>query len=928
MAIIQHGAAIRIDVQANTQGVKTMRTDLASLTRLVNQSTTQHEKFEKTLEKIAAVQQAGIKDPEFTSKAVIAAANNFLQAEKAAGRYAEAIAYVARRVPELAGEMARLRSELVGQEELERAAKIARQRQELNEKLYKEQVDRDRKVAAQSKRLAEENAKEQARLERQKNAEIKSLQQQAADVEAYFDEQGRQRRKAYDAEQKAQTAAFWKFVSDGAKQMAAEREADAKRERDLSEALFKEKQQRQREAAALSKRLDKEAAQARVEAERQALEQINALQKQADDVEAYFDQIGRKRAEEYTQFIAQQEQKRANLRKQFAIARSGMAEEPKEQTEETDAQTLARRRRTQTQKAQEVIDEAEQARLEAQKAAQKQLSDVEEFFEQNSARRRALYLAHRRRIEQQEAERLAQIKKQEVADRKKAERAATEEAAAKERAQRRVNRIIQEGMTPAERLQQRLEKLRLEMEKGRISAEQFARAQQVLNSQMAKMNAAPPIQARGGLADFAGGLGAGLTPMGALTAGAAGFFVANQTTQFAKESVQAYMDMRSAIIKLEVTLGSATKAQVMFNQLRSLAAQMSLTQEAVLSGAVTMAQFGVSAEQLEPAMRRISIISAGNSERLRSLAIAYGQVAAAGRLTGQETLQFVNAGFNPLAEIARTTGKSMAVLRKEMEEGRITVEMVANAFKSATEQGGRFFGMAEKLAGELSGKLNKLSSEFTKVKEEIAGLALETTQAPETVDVFTENLRKFRQGINVLRTDLRAFMQGGPSMTGELFDPNMSSAKNQAEIFQNIATGKTFAERELLRAQERIKKIDEAHAFFATQAEALPILAGEAMKTAKEGAKSLFDQARDFGDNAMKSMAKSLEDDMKKRVEAVKAAIKTPEEKQLENLQEVAQLIRYNYITIAEGARFLAKDMQMKDAAISTDLPRAVSMGR
>jgi tape measure domain-containing protein len=134
------------------------------------------------------------------------------------------------------------------------------------------------------------------------------------------------------------------------------------------------------------------------------------------------------------------------------------------------------------------------------------------------------------------------------------------------------------------------------------------------------------------------------------------------------------------------------------------------------------------------------------------LSIAFGQVAAAGRLTGQETLQFVNAGFSPLAEISRTTGRSMADLRKAMEAGQISVKMVANSFKTATEQGGRFFGMADKMSETTTGKVNKLANEFLKLKEAIGELAT----IDEVLKPLTESISGLSWWISRMKNDFMA----------------------------------------------------------------------------------------------------------------------------------------------------------------------------
>jgi len=106
----------------------------------------------------------------------------------------------------------------------------------------------------------------------------------------------------------------------------------------------------------------------------------------------------------------------------------------------------------------------------------------------------------------------------------------------------------------------------------------------------------------------------------------------------------------------------------------------------------------------------------GNSDRFGSLALAFAQTTAAGRLMGQEVLQFVNAGFNPLQQISKKTGESMAQLKKRMEDGAISALEVKQAFKEATSEGGLFFGAIQKGAETTSGKIAKTKDAILGVK--------------------------------------------------------------------------------------------------------------------------------------------------------------------------------------------------------------------
>lgn len=97
-----------------------------------------------------------------------------------------------------------------------------------------------------------------------------------------------------------------------------------------------------------------------------------------------------------------------------------------------------------------------------------------------------------------------------------------------------------------------------------------------------------------------------------------------------------------------------------------------------------------------PNIKALGDIAMGDRNKLNSLTLAFSQMTASGRLMGQDLLQMINAGFNPLSEISRKTGKSIGVLKEEMEKGKISAEMVTQAFYSATQAGGQFHGMTER----------------------------------------------------------------------------------------------------------------------------------------------------------------------------------------------------------------------------------------
>ena len=151
-------------------------------------------------------------------------------------------------------------------------------------------------------------------------------------------------------------------------------------------------------------------------------------------------------------------------------------------------------------------------------------------------------------------------------------------------------------------------------------------------------------------------------------------------------------------------VGSETKAKGMLDEISNFAAKTPFGKLDLTENAKTMLNFGVETGKVLPLLKQLGDISGGNKQTLQSLSLVLGQVSAAGKLAGQDNLQFINAGFNPLQELAKMTGESYAKLQDRMSKGQITFENVVQAIQHATVEGGKFFGMMDKKSQTVAGK--------------------------------------------------------------------------------------------------------------------------------------------------------------------------------------------------------------------------------
>jgi tape measure domain-containing protein len=232
------------------------------------------------------------------------------------------------------------------------------------------------------------------------------------------------------------------------------------------------------------------------------------------------------------------------------------------------------------------------------------------------------------------------------------------------------------------------------------------------------------------------------------TAGAAfgGIAIGSQLTNFASSSLKAASDFETLNIQFKTFLGSAEEAKKTIGELNDFSVKTPFTPEQVFGAAKSLLAFGLPAGELQDTLKTLGDVSAGTGKDLKELSIIYGQVRSTGKLMGQDLLQLINAGFNPLQVISEKTGKSVADLKVEMEKGNISFENVQQAFKDATAEGGLFFNLTKELSESTAGRISTLEGNFTELKRAIGeGLLpvfeLLVDAGAKTIDFFT-NLPK------------------------------------------------------------------------------------------------------------------------------------------------------------------------------------------
>ena len=194
---------------------------------------------------------------------------------------------------------------------------------------------------------------------------------------------------------------------------------------------------------------------------------------------------------------------------------------------------------------------------------------------------------------------------------------------------------------------------------------------------------------------------------------------------------------------LTTLLGNADDAKAMLADLKEMANTTPFETTDLLDATQTMLGFGLEAKKTKGYLQTLGDISMGNAEKLKSLTRAFSQIGAAGKATMEDINQMIDAGFNPLQIMSEKTGKSMAELREEVSDGKVSFEDIADAMETATSEGGRYYKSMEKASktmnGKMSSALDALNTALGDLTESLLPLATKAIEKiTEWANAFTE----------------------------------------------------------------------------------------------------------------------------------------------------------------------------------------------
>lgn len=376
-------------------------------------------------------------------------------------------------------------------------------------------------------------------------------------------------------------------------------------------------------------------------------------------------------------------------------------------------------------------------------------------------------------------------------------------------------------------------------------------------------------------------------------------------------------EMEQYTTSLEVMLGSASKASAMIEKMRDFAAKTPLTLEDVISGGSLLMSYGVDESNLIDTMTKLGDLARGNAEKMDRITLAYGQMLAKGKVTGEELMQMTEAGVPLQTTLAESIGVTGEEFSKMVSAGKVGIDDLNKAITGLTTGNGKFAGMMEKqsqtMRGMLSTLLDNLSEFMRKMGEGAFGEVKSALQ--EASDLLAEwekdgTLDRWAQGVGVMLKNLIAFLKQAISVGLDFKEAIIAGAVALGTFKVAIGIGNIISTTVL-----RIKEFGIAtelatikqKAFNATGAANPYVLMASLLATlvvdtiaftsASDDAKKSIDELKDSA-NGAKDKADELSDVLE-RYKTISNSTGTAAEK-TEELQSLQKQLNDTYSTTAE----------------------------
>ena len=204
-----------------------------------------------------------------------------------------------------------------------------------------------------------------------------------------------------------------------------------------------------------------------------------------------------------------------------------------------------------------------------------------------------------------------------------------------------------------------------------------------------------------------------------ISRGLAFVFTTGAVGGFVSQLIKVRGEVQQLEITFEAMLNSKSKADKLMNEMMAFASNTPFELKDVGTSARMLLSVGESAENIIPTLKSLGDVAAGTGVSMERLILNYTQVKNKGTLSSLDLKDFLTAGVPIIGELAKNLNVAEAEIKEMVSAGKIGFAQVEKAFKTMSEEGGKFNNLMAKQSQSVKGAISGLQLEINKVFNEI-----------------------------------------------------------------------------------------------------------------------------------------------------------------------------------------------------------------
>jgi tape measure domain-containing protein len=162
-------------------------------------------------------------------------------------------------------------------------------------------------------------------------------------------------------------------------------------------------------------------------------------------------------------------------------------------------------------------------------------------------------------------------------------------------------------------------------------------------------------------------------------------------------------DFEQLEVRLKTLTGSARAGTKQFQRLQQFSAGTPFQLQDLVQANNTLLGFGMNAEDAFTSLQQLGDVASATGADLQSIAVAFGQSSAEGKLFTRDIRQFINQGVPAVDLLAQSMGVARSEVFTLAEEGKISFQILQDAIAKSTQAGGKFAGATQAQSQTIAG---------------------------------------------------------------------------------------------------------------------------------------------------------------------------------------------------------------------------------